>query len=177
MKYIKLFENFNKSGLEKKLVQFINSYCVLSEYSISNYIINDDGTVDIDGDVYLYNERLKKIPFKFGKVSGNFDVSKNYLESLEGTPYYVGGYFDCSRNLLETLKYSPIEVDGNFSCFDNKLVSLEGMSLEIGGDFSCYENINLMNLDSVSNIEGDIYCDKDIDISKFRGYCKNINEI
>lgn len=184
MRHIKLFENF-KEDLEDMLVS----------YSIENYIINDDGTIDVNGDVDLYGLHLKKIPFKFGKVLGNFKCNSNELESLEGCPYYVGRVFNCSQNNLHTLigspKFvgynficrvnylkdligSPIEVCGSFLVSNNDLKSLEGMTSEIGSDFNCYNNRDLKELDSVSNIEGNIYCDKHVDTSKFSGYCKVI---
>ncbi len=148
MKYIKLFENFkNDSELEKQLDKYIRN-----NGRIKSYTINEDGTIDVDGTVSIVLQNLTKIPIRFGKVTGDFYVCQNKLKSLEGSPYYVGGSFYSSNN---------------------ELTSLEGMPLEIGGDFTCKES-NLKELDSLSNIEGDIYCDKNVDISKFGGYCKNI---
>ncbi len=185
MKYLKLFENFkDKSDLEKEL----------DRYDIKNYTINSDGTIDVDGDVDLFYrpnniddsintasiflqsniEILTKIPFKFGKVSGDFACSNNEIDSLEGCPYFVGGDFRCRHNKLTSLIGSPKEVGGYFDCSHNELESLEGMPLEISKYFICVDNPNLKELDSLSNIEGDILCSKNIDISKFKGYCKNI---
>jgi hypothetical protein len=41
---------------------------------LKNYTINPDGTIDVDGDVNLQNKlgNMKKLPVKFGKVSGFF---------------------------------------------------------------------------------------------------------
>jgi hypothetical protein len=166
MKYIKLFENFNKFELEKEL----------NKYDIKNYTINDDGTIDVNGSVNLSFSssgiRLYRIPFKFGKVTGDFNVYNNELKSLEGSPYSVYGNFDCSRNNLTSLVGCPGEVGGDFECQDNNLESLEGMSLEIGGDFICFDNEFLTDIDSLSNIEGEIHCDDGVGISEFKGYCK-----
>jgi hypothetical protein len=141
--------------------------------SIENYTINSDGTIDVDGDVYIgFKYFSNRIPFKFGRVTGNFRCEFNKLKSLKGSPYYVGGDFNCFGNELKNLEGSPEEVVGNFICSNNKLTSLEGMPLEIGGDFRCRFN-RLIKLNSMSNIEGTIYCD-DIDVSKFRGYCEKI---
>ncbi len=167
MKFIKLFESFNDSSLKSEL----------DKYGIKNYTINSDGTIDVDGNVYLAHKGLKIIPFKFGKVTGSFNCHSNELTSLEGSPYYVGSNFNCYYNRLETLKGSPVEVGKKFDCTHNNLSSLEGMPLEIGEDFEAYANPNLKELDSVSNIEGDISCNKDIDTTKFLGYCKNIHKI
>lgn len=69
--------------------------------------INDDLTVDVDGDVNLQQLELKKLPLKFGKVSGNFNCSRNKLESLDGAPHEVGDGFYCSGNKLESLDGVP----------------------------------------------------------------------
>lgn len=169
MKYIKLFEKFND---EKNIISS------LKEYDIENYTINSDGTIDVDGDVRLNEYGFDVLPFKFGRVSGEFDCSYNKLTTLEGCPYYVGGDFTVNSNQrLINLIGSPVEVGGDVECFNcNKLVSLEGMPLEIGGYFNCrYTSIE--DLDSVSNIEGEIICDDDVDISKFSGYCEKITKV
>ena len=54
MKHIKLFESFND----------IDSIC--KKYNITNYTINSDGSIDVDGDVNLSNRGLTKLPLKFG---------------------------------------------------------------------------------------------------------------
>ena len=109
----------------------IDSIC--QKYSIENYTINDDGTVDVDDDVYLYNKGLTKLPLKFGKVSGFFNCSKNQLTSLKGAPYYVGRYFDCSRNNLTTLEDGPKTIIGDYYCNGNSLVNFKGFPEDFDG--------------------------------------------
>ena len=71
---MKLFKygNFIKESKED-----IDSIC--KKYGIENYTINEDGTVDVDGDVSIVgkivrdrfiNIDLTKLPLRFGKVSG-----------------------------------------------------------------------------------------------------------
>lgn len=102
----------------------INSIC--RKYDIINYTINEDGTVDVDGSVYLYNKGLTQIPLKFGKISGPFDCDNNKLTSLEGSPKYVGGYFSCNGNQLKTLEGGPEIVIGEYHCNNNQLVNFKG---------------------------------------------------
>ncbi len=168
MKYIKLYENF------KETTQYLRVKDNLEYYSIENYTINDDLTVDVDGDVDLSDQQLAEIPVIFGKVTGDFNVARNNLRSLDGSPYYVGSWFSCTGNELKNLKGSPREIGGSFFCTNNKLESLEGMPSEIGGSFECIGNPNLKRLDSISNIEGKIRCDINVDISTFDGYSKEI---
>ena len=78
MKYLKLYENFNK----------IKGIC--EKYNVRNYTINQDETVDVDGDVYLSFKKLSKLPLNFGKVSGSFNCYDNDLGTLKGCPKGVG---------------------------------------------------------------------------------------
>lgn len=45
---------------------------ICKKFGIKNYTINEDSTIDVDGNVDLRNKGLTKIPLKFGKVSGKF---------------------------------------------------------------------------------------------------------
>jgi len=113
---------------------------ICKEYGIINYTINDDLTIDVNGNVYLSRIGLTKLPLKFNKVIGYFYCSYNQLTSLDGCPKEVGGDFDCSSNNLTSLEGSPKEVGGYFSCSRNNLTSLEGSPKEVGGYFNCHLN-------------------------------------
>ena len=93
----------------------------LNSMGIDKYTINDDLTVDVDGDVYIIRKQLFGIPIQFGKVSGNFVCSYNYFVTLKGSPEYVGGNFDCSANNIISLKGRPKYIDGEFCSFWNDL--------------------------------------------------------
>ena len=150
LKTYRIFENQNKDN--SKIVK------ELKKYDIIDYTINNDGTIDVDGDVDLSYKRLTKIPLKFGKVTGNFYCNNNKLVNLSGCPQEVGIEFNCSVNLLKDLIGGPQEVVGDYYCYDNHLISLEGCSGDIGGDMFCYTN-KLEMLDCSSVINGDISCE------------------
>ena len=150
MKYLKsynIFENLNNEELIKKLEYF----------NIENYTINSDGTIDVEGNVYLSNKDLTKIPFKFGKVTGHFYCYSNQLTSLDGCPRDVGRDFCCNRNILKDLIGGPQDVSGSYTCNNNRLESLEGCAGDIGGYLNCSGN-NLEMLDCSSVITSRIYC-------------------
>lgn len=113
---------------------------ICSEYGITNYTINSDGTVDVDGDVSFSHKKLTKLPLKFKSVSGNFYCHSNSLTSLEGAPSNVGGSFYCSNNNLTSLKGAPSSVGGYFYCNRNRLISLEGAPSNVGSGFYCDDN-------------------------------------
>jgi hypothetical protein len=148
MKYIKPFESMTKIEVKK----------ICKAYDIRNWTLNLDGTVDVDGDVYLSGQRLSKLPLKFGRVTGYFDCSVNKLTSLEGCPTEIGGGFFCDNNQLTSLVGCPKEIGGDFVCSHNKLTSLEGCPTEIRGDFYCNNN-QLTSLEGCpTEIGGNFYC-------------------
>lgn len=66
------------------------------------------------------NFRGSSLPFKFRKVTGDFDFSLcQTLTSLDGCPEEVGGLFACSGNQLLSLKDAPKKVGLRFACYDN----------------------------------------------------------
>ncbi len=129
----------------------ISSIC--KQYNITNYIINNDGSIDVKGDVDLkgklfwdtftitpgYGERnnytLDRIPLKFRNVTGSFDCRFNKIRTLEGCPTSVGGDFFISDNLLESLNGCPREV-GRFLAGNNLFENLEGSPKIVRGDFN-----------------------------------------
>jgi len=158
MKYIKKFnENINSSKIE----------AICEKYNITNYTINEDGSIDVDGDVDLYNKKLKVLPLKFRKVSGDFHCNYNQL-----TPQYIGSDFYCSDNQLISLVGCPQSVGGNFSCYKCQLTSLVGCPQSVGGEFDCRYN-QLISLEGAPKRVGGIFwCDsnklKNIDyLSKY----------
>ena len=144
-----LLENQNTNNIDLNLLK----KCVDGTYTI-----NDDGSIDVNGDVNLNNKKLAKIPFKFRNVSGGFYCHRNRLTSLEGAPNTVGGNFCCNDNRLTSLEGSPNTVGGYFYCYDNQLTSLEGSPNTVGSGFCCNDN-QLTSLEGSPNtVGGDFYC-------------------
>lgn len=152
----------------------------LKDHSINNYLISEDFSVTVQGNVNL-NQKLnvKKLPVKFKMVDGFFDISNNSLTSLEGCPKTVNGdffcsknnlvslfegptevgHFDCSFNQLKNLSYAPKEVKGNFNCSNNEITSIKGMPRTVKGNFNCSNN-------KLSNLKGGPkYIDESFDCS------------
>jgi len=126
---------------------------VCRKYKIENYTINDDLSIDVDGEVYLQEKDLKHLPLKFNYVSGNFNCFVNKLKTLEGSPQTVEGNFDCSFNGLKSLEGCPKTVEGNFYCSGNELKTLEGSPQTIGGGFYCSDN-KLRDLEHFPEVNG-----------------------
>lgn len=148
--------------------------------------INDDFSIDVDGDVNIGKsitiKKARRLLVTFGKVTGNFNCNYSMLGSLIGSPRKCQD-FSCSGNKLLNLKGAPIEVN-NFSCTNNKGLILQGIPKQINGnceiincdlaslkgmedttvegkaDFSCN---NIKGLDGMGNIKGKaIFADNNI---------------
>ena len=96
--------------------QEIKSWC--EEMDIENYIINSKCEIDVDGNVGLFNKDLKELPYKFGTVTGYFNVyGCQNLTSLKNCPNKVGKYFACNHcPQLDSLEGCPKKVGSNFYC-------------------------------------------------------------
>ena len=113
---------------------------ICEKYNITNYTVNDDGSIDVNDNVYLWGLDLVELPLTFNKVRGSFDCASNRLTSLKGSPKWVGGSFTCSSNKLTTLKGCPRWVGGWFHCYKNQLTSLEFSPDYVAGGFNCKSN-------------------------------------
>ena len=127
-------------GFEVQRREMIEDW--LNKYDIRNYTINDDFTIDVDGNVDILKKNLKEFPeyIQFGAVKGSFDCSRNNLTTLNGTPKEVKEYFFCSFNNLTSLQGCSRKVRGIFDCSYNQLTSLEGAPEEVGRGFYCTHN-------------------------------------
>jgi len=103
-------------------IKFIKKW--LEKYDITDYTINDDLSINVNGSVTLENKNLKELPeyIKFNNIDGWFDISNNMLTSLRGCPKFVSTSFFCTENLLKTLEGCPKKVGTSFWCGDNKII-------------------------------------------------------
>ena len=118
---------------------------ICEKYKIKNYTVNDDGSINVDGNVNLYYMELTELPLTFNKVTGHFECSCNKLTSLKGSPRWVGGSFHCGHNNLTSLEFGPVYVGDFFSCRGNDLTDLVGSPKEVGMYFYCSGNKQLNN--------------------------------
>ena len=107
---------------------------ICEKYGIKNYTINDDGSIDVNGNVDLLWYRLTELPLNFNRVTGYFNCNCNKLTTLKGSPKWVGGSFSCINNQLTSLEFSPDYVGGWFDCRWNNLTD-NYCDTEIAGNF------------------------------------------
>ena len=171
-----LMEGFLRKNLGLGHEELIKKW--LDEHRITNYTINSDWTIDIEGSVNLMGYAEKQLPdyIQFGKVTGYFrynecenlkslngcpkEVGKSFncsycpkLESLEGAPQKVGTYFNCSEcSNLKSLQGGPQEVR-DFNCKNcPNLKSLKGAPQKVGGYFKCVEYGGQFTKDDVKKV-------------------------
>jgi len=161
--------NIGKKGLIKKW---------LEEYKITEYVINDDFTINannvilknkmigisnsgqfppyiqfetVEGDFLCSDNALTSLRGCPKIVYGNFSCSGNFLTSLEYCPKIVNGTFQCNTNSLTNFKYFPEKIGDGIDCSYNKLISLIGCPKILNGSFLCYYN-NLATLEGCPEI-------------------------
>lgn len=118
--------------------QEIREWCI--KYNISNFTIQDDGTVNVNSPVFIIDNKITKIPIKFGTIEFGFYCEIPNLTTLENCPYHVGGFFEVKRSKLRSLKGGPVYVGGNFDVENNCLESLVFFPEHIGGSIYVYNN-------------------------------------
>lgn len=138
-----------KIFLRNKEIQYL-----CTKYGISNYTINLDGSIDVNGDVYLSNKKLKKIPLKFNKVSGNFYCSNNSLISLKNCPIEVGGNFDVEYNFLSSLDGCTKNIGGLIFVIEGNLLHslLKSKSTYITEILRYQDDYSIWNKDKTLNV-------------------------
>lgn len=132
---------------ENNIIKFLSSNL------IKNYTINNDLSVDVSGDVFISELKLKEIPINFNKVSGSFDCSYNFLTTLKGCPESVGGDFNCHRNDINEIDYYPNTIGGDVNLLLNKIKEFNYPFNKVNG--TIYIDVSVY----VSNTEG-INCDR-----------------
>lgn len=151
----------------------ISKYCQ-ERLLLKNFEVTSNG-VNVKGDVWLYDYDLKKLPFMFNKVDGNFYCHRNKLTTLLGAPKIVTGDFLCNNNRLTSLQYGPKEVGGNFYAYENFIRDLFYAPLSIGGDLQLYDNdISTLYHPFDINVLGDVLIDN-IDLPKEFSKVKNLD--
>lgn len=156
MKYIKLFESFNKDEMKYQ----IDSFC--NENYIRNYRINYDFSIDVQQDVHLAYERCQfdKLPIRFNYVDGDFCIYGLGLTTLDGCPKTITGYFDCSDNELTSLEFGPEDVP-IYHCYDNKLTNLDFLPNQHMDELHCYKNL-ITEINKCPDVENFVYYDNPI---------------
>lgn len=147
-----------------------NIITFMDEYNIDNYIINDDMTVDINGDIDISGNDIIDFPFKFNRVIGDFDCSNNLLTSLKNIPNYISGSCYLFENNLTSIDFMP-EIGDNLSLSFNYLTSLKGCPKRVNGSFYCGNN-KLLSLRGCPEYVGGYFgfiCNK---VSSLRWICQ-----
>lgn len=134
----------------KKIKQFINHSLIENRakklgLKLTKITINEDNSIDYQGNVLINDYNLEEIPIKFGTVYGDFICESNRLKTLKNSPHTITADFYCSENKLTSLEFGPINVGGHYYCKNNKLKSLEFSPKVINGIFDCSYN-ELTNL-------------------------------
>ncbi len=136
-------------------------------YKIENYLMNQDGSIDVDGNVDLSSRDLTHLPLRFRRIMGHFNINNNQLITLYGGPIAVGGNFNCFNNELIDFKGAPKWIGGDFYSYFNKLTSLKGSPDAVAGNYFISGNAELSNLAGCTRKIGGDFSFDDTLISTF----------
>ena len=133
---------------------------ICKRYNVTNYTINSDMSIDVEGDVDLHRRGLTELPLTFNIIHGGFYCGDNSLISLKGSPIEIHGNFNCIRNKLKSLKYSPEVIKGNAEFPYNKIKDLKhvpkchGIDLFNNDirDFKYLENIKILDVSGINPV-------------------------
>lgn len=92
------------------------------------------------GNIKCVGEGIISLKGAPAKVTGNFIIDRNPLETLEYAPEYIGGHFEAQKCELHSLEGCPRYVGGDFKVRNNHLTSLMGAPEYVGGNFDCELN-------------------------------------
>lgn len=147
LKHLELFENWGESE-STKLSKFLRTY------DIYNYKINDDGSIDIDGDCIITNMPYDTIPFKINKVDGDFKLMTSNVTSLKNSPTIIDGRCEIVSNpFLLSLDGISKEISDTISIENNhRIKNLIGLQDIVYKSFLCTRNINLTSLEGCPRI-------------------------
>lgn len=95
------------SGDQEKIANW------LTRNKITTFVINEDNSVDVTGDLNLDGLRHEKLPVKFKSVSGSVSLVGALLKTLEGLPDEIAGDFDVSSLALDNVNGFPVKVHGS----------------------------------------------------------------
>lgn len=111
----------------------------LDKMEIDNYQVDNDFTVNVGGEVNLFEQELTHLPVKFGRVKGNFAIQKTALQSLVGLPHTVENHFMCEvKPELNFSQYAPQKIGGSLFLYGElSMADLHFLStLNLGEGFS-----------------------------------------
>ena len=162
----------DKEGLRAKIEDWIQKN-VKWDSVWKEYVINDDLTIDVWGDVEIMT--MENLPeyIQFGVAHDEFAIGGEYfgekiskLDSLEGCPRQCDS-FTCRSSSIKNLKGCP-EVKTYLYLTDNpKLTSLVGAPKECF-TFSCYSS-SIKNLKGCPKVRGDLNVSKNPNLESLEG--------
>lgn len=125
-----------KKSIKRKLIEY-----QLKKLHVNNsFRLNDDGSIDLFGDVNIANQGLTEIPVKINEVQGFFDCSNNKLTNLINMPKAVMRHFYCRDNNLVSLKGCPELIGGSLYAEGNNITSLDFLPKQIKNSIHLQSN-------------------------------------
>lgn len=125
------------------------------KYQISS--VEEDGTINVDGDLNFDLYRDESIPIKLGTVTGSFINHDSKLKYLWNGPKRVEGSVEMTGSIIKSLSGGPEWIGEHLHLGGTKITSLKGIAKYIGGNVH-FAGSNLKSLEGMpERLEGDLY--------------------
>ena len=156
-------DSFKKE--DQGVIDLVNEFIQRHNLKEDKYRINGNLSLDVYQSLRITEDDLVDdlLPFQFGKVDGDFDVSHLDLKSFENSPIEVTGLFNAVYNIVKDLTGCPRTVGDNFNVgFNANLRTLDGSPDKVGGDYKIYgSSTRLIDINGISKeIYGNLLIDK-----------------
>lgn len=172
MRHLDGFKKFNESSRERENELSDEAKIFIDIIQLHNYVVNEDGSIDVDGDVVIGSIRLprngsdfefltglKKLPVKFGLVTGAFMIDfqptighrnkPNDLTTLEGCPESCETLILRNLKGVTNLKGAPKRVTQEMEITSCNLTSLEGFPEECDGCSITFSELQITSLEGL----------------------------
>lgn len=156
-------DSFKKE--DQGVIDLMNEFIQRHNLKEGEYKINGNLTLDVYQSLRITEDDLVDglLPFQFGEVDGDFDVSHLDLNSFENSPREVAGLYNAVYNIVKDLTGCPQTVGENFNVgFNANLRTLDGSPDKVGGDYKIYGAItHLSDIKGISKeIQGNLIIEK-----------------
>ncbi len=172
-----------------EILDALNFYITYPQYI--QFKKNDYFIVNVKKEVDLQSRNIVNIPFKFGHIEGDFNISDNYISDVNFLPFYINGSFKAVYNHIENINVPIVKkniqlgenhitsfqfnqniIDGFLDLSRNKIQNIKGIPHV--NDFIALNENELKDLSHFPMVDGDIFIQKN-KITSLQGLPEKIN--
>lgn len=118
---------------------------ICKKYLIDEYVINKDGSIDVNTDLFLSNKNISNFKIKFNKIDGSLFISNNFFKNFKNFPNIINGDLYMNNNMFENLNGIPKNIKGKVYAQGNNINTLIGNNINIDKIFINNKDLIIKN--------------------------------